>query len=196
MEETMKLKIEARKHLIIFVMGFCFYTVIEVVFNAFFGNKSPNFWTLKGDSTFYTGILGGVLLILLGKINEISWCKKNCCLPVLAICGAVIVTLAEFVLGLILNVWLKLNLWTYEGMFLNIMGQVCLLYMVFWIFLAPLAFWLDDLLRWILYKVGFLKSHRKIYSLLWLYRQLFSLKAPKWTGTTTYSKKPSIRINV
>ncbi len=190
------MKIEFRKNVIIFVIGFFTYTTIEVVYNAFFGHKTPNFWTLKGDSTFYTGILGGVLLILLGKINEIDWCKKKCSLLLLSLGSAVIVLVSEFILGLVLNIWLKLDLWSYEGLFGSILGQVCLLFGIFWFFLAPLAFWLDDLLRWIFYKVGFIGKHRKIYSVLWLYRQLFSFKPIKWDGPTTYAKKQSVRVQL
>lgn len=196
----MKLRIELRKLIIIFVIGFCVYSTIEVVFNAIegtmIGYKGASYWTLKGASTIYTGVLGGIILIILGKINEIGWCKHHCCMLALAFMSAIIVLAAEFLLGFLLNIQLKLNLWSYEGRFGNIMGQICLPYGFYWFLLAPLAFWLDDLLRWVFYKVGFLKEHRRVYSLLWLYRQLLSIKPPHWGGTTTYAKKESIRLEM
>ena len=58
------------------------------------------------------------------------------------------ITAIEFVVGLILNVWLGLNMWDYSNMPGNILGQICPEFMVLWFFLSAFGIFLDDLIRW------------------------------------------------
>ena len=58
-----------------------------------------------------------------------------------------IVTTLEFIFGVVLNLWLKLNIWDYSGLSFNLLGQVSLLYSVLWFFLSLVAIILDDWLR-------------------------------------------------
>jgi hypothetical protein len=66
--------------------------------------------------------------------------------------GALITLAVEFVSGLILNVWLGLNVWDYSHEPFNIMGQICPQYKVLWFLLMPLAIWVGDMIRWGLYR--------------------------------------------
>lgn len=61
--------------------------------------------------------------------------------------SALVVTVVEFISGYIVNIILKLSVWDYSAMPLNIGGQVCLLYTVFWAFLSIPAGWLYRVLR-------------------------------------------------
>ena len=43
-----------------------------------------------------------------------------------------LITLTEFIFGVIFNIYLNLNVWDYSGMAFNLMGQVCLPYTLLW----------------------------------------------------------------
>lgn len=81
-----------------------------------------------------------------GMLNEvIPWEMP---LPEQMIICAVNITAVEFVAGMILNVWLNLNVWDYSNMPLNIMGQICLPFSVAWFFLSAVGIIMDDYLRY------------------------------------------------
>ncbi|WP_353851693.1 hypothetical protein [Clostridium sp.] len=76
--------------------------------------------------------------------------------------------LIEFTSGIILNVWLKLNIWDYSNTWGNLYGQICIPYAIIWFFLVPLAVFGDDYLR---YKIfgqkkpdGLLKNYKDLFT--------------------------------
>ncbi len=66
--------------------------------------------------------------------------------------GTLITLAIEFSSGMIFNVWLGMNLWSYKGVFGNVYGQICLPYAIGWFFLIPLALFINDRLRHLLFK--------------------------------------------
>lgn len=100
--------------LFLFCIGGTLYNILEVLWRGY------THWTMF--------IVGGVCFNLIGRIHTI--CKKGllirCTLCSLAI------TAVEFVSGCLFNLRLKMNVWNYSNMLLNIKGQVCLLYSVLW----------------------------------------------------------------
>ena len=93
--------------------------------------------------------LGGVCFLLIGLLNEnLSW---NIPLWQQSMLGSVIITIAEFIAGCILNLLLGLNIWSYAELPFNILGQVCLPFSVVWIFLSLVAIVVDDYLRYWLF---------------------------------------------
>jgi len=91
-------------------------------------------------------ILGGVCFVIIGLINELfPW---DLGLLWQSIIGAFVVTICEFVTGLIVNVWLRLGVWDYSGLPFNIMGQICLPFFFAWIALSIVAIILDDYIRY------------------------------------------------
>jgi uncharacterized membrane protein len=66
--------------------------------------------------------------------------------------GGGIITIVEFIAGIILNVWLGGGIWDYSHIPLNILGQICLPYSVAWVFLALAAILADDYLRYFLFE--------------------------------------------
>ena len=74
---------------------------------------------------------------MIGRINE------DC-----PSCVSLVVTAMEFAAGLVLNVWMGLEIWDYSDLPYNLLGQVCLLYMNLWFLLSLPAILLDDWLRW------------------------------------------------
>jgi hypothetical protein len=65
--------------------------------------------------------------------------------------GGLCITLLELVAGLIINVWLKLDVWDYSDAPLNILGQITPLYTLYWTGLTLAGIFIDDFLRWKIY---------------------------------------------
>lgn len=89
-------------------------------------------------------IVGGICGLLIGLLNEKN--KKMNLLQQMLI-GMVIVTVLEFVSGIVLNLLLGLNVWDYSNMRFNLLGQVCPQFCIAWFFLSYLVIRIDDFLR-------------------------------------------------
>lgn len=117
----------------------------------------------RGHSHWTMFILGGICFVLLGIINEvIPWCMP---LWQQVLIGTMIITGLEFVTGCVVNLWLGWNVWDYSNVPLNILGQICVPYVLLWIPISLFAIVLDDWLRYLLYREGkphyCLFKHRK-----------------------------------
>ena len=123
------------KPLILALTGGITYVLIEILF--------------RGYSHISMFILGGVLFLEIGYINELfPW---DMSLILQGIIGSAMITVSELVAGIILNIWLGLNVWDYSSMPLNFMGQICLPFSIAWFFVAIAAVILDDWLRYLLF---------------------------------------------
>ena len=89
-------------------------------------------------------IVGGICGLLIGLLNERNK-KMNLLLQMVE--GMVIVTVLEFVSGIIVNLCLGLNVWDYSNMRFNLLGQVCPQFCIAWFFLSYLVIRIDDFLR-------------------------------------------------
>ncbi len=133
------------KYLFLFLVGGITYFFIEILFRGY------SHWTMA--------ILGGICFVIIGLLNEIS--SWDMALISQMFLSAVIITTLEFVIGLIINVWLGWNIWDYINQPYNLMGQICLLFSNLWFLLSLPAIILDDYLRyWVL---GEEKPHYKIF---------------------------------
>lgn len=130
-----KIRHHADKAMVLFLCGAVGYAGIEMVW------RGHTHWTMA--------ILGGALFLLLGGLNE--WFPWDMPLWLQCICGTSIVTDAEFIAGLVLNVWLGLGIWDYSGMWGNLLGQICPQYIFAWVGLSLVAIVLDDWLRYLLF---------------------------------------------
>lgn len=119
------------KALTLWVIGGGVYVSIELLW------RGRSHWTMA--------VLGGFLFVLIGAINEVFPWEMPLALQ--GVLGAAVVTLAELVAGIVLNLWLGLGIWDYSGLPLNLWGQICLPYSLLWIPLALAAVVLDDWLR-------------------------------------------------
>lgn len=176
-----------KKYFWLFAAGFFIYMGIEVLFTGLFGGmvgfKDKVYFTFGGYSSFWMGVVGGLLLIVLGLLNGIKK-VKNLSLFWQSIIGTFIILLTEFVSGCILNLALGLHVWDYSHIWLNVAGQINLFYAVFWFFLCPFAFWADDTLRWVFYKTGICQEAETVYNLKDYYKQLFTFKPVAFVSTT------------
>lgn len=133
------------KALVLMGIGGAVYAAIELAW------RRHTHWTMA--------LLGGILFVLIGAINEyIPW---DIPLTVQGVIGALIVTGAELMAGLVLNVWLGLGIWDYSGLPGNVVGQICPQFTAAWVLLSIVAVVLDDWLRHWLF--GEARPHYKIW---------------------------------
>lgn len=118
--------------MLMFIGGFV-YTICEMVYRTY------SHWSMF--------IVGGLCLIIVGLLNEgilpSKWGLAPQCLV-----GAVVITIVEFLTGLVVNVWLGLKVWDYSDLPFNVMGQICLPFTLIWVVLALIAILVDDQVRY------------------------------------------------
>ncbi|QHQ60501.1 hypothetical protein Ana3638_06735 [Anaerocolumna sedimenticola] len=141
----LKLYNKTLKYILLFFVGGYSYCGIEILF--------------RGYSHISMLIAGGICFILIGLLNEIFTDKISIISQM--VISAFIITAVELIVGLVVNVWLKLNVWDYSNMPYNFMGQICLLFTNIWFFLSLGAILLDDYLKYFL--LGEEKPDYKIF---------------------------------
>lgn len=104
----------------------------------------------RGHTHWTMFILGGVCFLLIGGINEYFPWELG--LVWQALIGAAAVTVMEYAVGLVVNVWLGLGVWDYSDLWGNLHGQICPQYTIAWVFLSVVGIVMDDFLRWKLFK--------------------------------------------
>nr|DAN95950.1 MAG TPA: Putative ABC-transporter type IV [Caudoviricetes sp.] len=126
----------AIKGLVLFLIGGATYALLEVI------------W--RGYTHVTMFVLGGVLFIVLGALNEnlLEWDTP---LFIQGLIGAVVVTSAELISGIVLNLWLGMNVWSYSDIPFNFMGQICLPFSLLWVPVSMAAIVLDDYIRFWLF---------------------------------------------
>jgi hypothetical protein len=128
--------------------GFIYY-LIEVLWR---GSSHPSMF-----------IVGGLCFLLIGGINNFLPWEMGIARQ--SVIGGIVVTVVEFIGGLIINKWLGLNVWDYSDLPLNLLGQVSLPFTFAWMALAVVGILLDDYLRWKLY------GEKKPWYTLWTRRR-------------------------
>lgn len=120
------------KYAFLFWFGGSTYVALEVLWRGY------SHWTML--------LLAGILFIIVGLLNEIwSW-EFKFRYQVLISTG--IATILELLTGLIVNIWLKWDIWDYSNVPFNFLGQICLPYTVLWTLLSAFAIVIDDVIRW------------------------------------------------
>lgn len=132
------------KYSFLFLVGGLIYYAIEYIY---VGYSHPSMY-----------ILGGICFISIGLLNE--YYKYEMSLVSQMLISSLIITALEFIGGLIINKWLKLNVWDYSFMPYNLMGQINLFSSVLWFLLSLPAILLDDYLRYHFFNGS--KPHYKI----------------------------------
>lgn len=124
------------KILFLLITGGVLYSCIELAARGY------THWTM-----FF---LGGVCFVLLGLLNEfIPW---EWAITTQALVGAVMITIAEFLSGCVLNLWLGWDVWSYSEKPYNLLGQICAENCFYWFLLSFVGIILDDFLRYWLFK--------------------------------------------
>lgn len=108
------------RHVPRWALGGLLYGGLELIWRGY------THWTML--------LLAAALCVPLDLANEhIPWDMP---LWMQAVIGGLTVTAAELAAGVVLNLWLGLEIWDYSGMWGNLWGQVCPLYTVLWCLLA------------------------------------------------------------
>lgn len=120
------------KYMFLFIVGGFCYGLVENI--------------CRGYSHISMFIAGGISFILIGLLNQgFSWDMSVISQMVIS---SLIITIIELVSGIIVNIFLKLNVWDYTKLPYNFLGQICLLYTNIWFFLSLPGILLDDYLRY------------------------------------------------
>ena len=116
---------------VIFLTGGFVYGAIELIYR---GHTHPSMF-----------VLGGICLLWVGGLD--SFFRIRLPLRVQVILGGMLITAAEFLFGLVYNIWLGMKVWDYSRLPLNIMGQVCPLFFFAWVALSLPAIMAENMIR-------------------------------------------------
>ena len=141
----MKIKYQIKKYMILFAIGGMAYFLLEVL--------------VRGYSHYSMFLCGGACFLCCALLNENMKIKMSFISQM--VLSALIITALEFITGLIVNIWLKMDIWDYSQLPYNFMGQICLLYSIFWFLVSSVAIVLDDFLRYKIFNEE--KPHYKIF---------------------------------
>lgn len=100
---------------------------------------------IRGFSHWTMFLLGGLCFTMISIINQSQTLKLNL-INKMILCS-IVITLLEFITGLLVNVWLKWNIWDYSHLPGNIMGQISIPFTLLWFVLSYIAILLDDYIR-------------------------------------------------
>lgn len=103
----------------IFLYGAVGYASIEII--------------CRGYTHWSMALTGGTCLLLLFWINRRL---SDHGLLLRAAVGTAVVTALELMVGLVVNVWLGWSVWDYTDRPLNLLGQICPQYSLYWFCLA------------------------------------------------------------
>lgn len=115
------------KYTVIFIFGGICYGITEIL--------------SRGFTHITMGLLGGVSFLVIHILNAER--KNGISLFTVMLISGIFITSAEFLAGEILNNIMRLNIWNYEQMPLNIDGQICLPFTFIWIMLSFVGVLLD-----------------------------------------------------
>lgn len=124
------------KPLVLFGIGGFLYVCIEILYRGY------SHWTM-----FF---LGGICFFYAGIQNEFTSWETPLIWQVSKVTA--FITVAEFITGCIVNLWLGWNVWDYSGVPFNLLGQICLPFIGIWVFLSAVAIILDDYIRFWFFK--------------------------------------------
>lgn len=116
--------------LYVYSIGAIGYSFVEIVWRGY------THWTM--------GILGGICFTIMYLIDG-KFSTSN--IYFRAFVSACCVTIAELVTGIIVNKYLHMHVWDYSQMKFNFLGQVSLVYSIFWFFLCIPCHLLCKILR-------------------------------------------------
>ncbi len=121
------------KEAVVFYIGGMFYCLVELLWRG---------WT--HGSMF---LLGALCFYVVGGMDR-YW---HAPVVVQMAVGALIVTFFEFWTGVLVNMVLHMNVWTYSHLPFNLLGQICLPFTLLWFPLCGIGILLENLLRHLLF---------------------------------------------
>ncbi len=113
------------KYVLIFLIGSAGYTALEVLWRGF------THWTMA--------VTGGFCFLIIYLLNDIFVSQS---LFFKCLVGASIITAAELIVGVTVNIILKWNVWDYSEIPFNFIGQICIRYCLLWFLLCVPLVWI------------------------------------------------------
>ena len=124
--------------ILLWFFGGSLYFLMEVAYKSLTGHPERISWTML--------VVAIVLTVPVERAGaELPW---GCPLGLQAVACAALVTVVELVAGLVLNVWMGLNIWDYSHLPLNLWGQICPQFAVVWWALCLIFIPVFDWLRY------------------------------------------------
>lgn len=117
------------KKLALFLSGAAIYPTLEIL--------------CRGKTDFSMAVAGGVCVCLIDQVCNGRLHERP--LSVKCLAGSGIITTVEFGTGVLVNIILKLNVWDYSQIPLNILGQICFPFSLLWCFVTIPAMLLGTL---------------------------------------------------
>jgi uncharacterized membrane protein len=108
----------------VFTGGGLVYGALELLF------RGRTHWTM----TVAGGICAIFLYLIAVRSREAVWKKW--------IMGGAVITTVEFLAGIVVNIVLGWNVWSYHSNWANLYGQICLSFSLLWIGLSAPGMWL------------------------------------------------------
>lgn len=101
--------------LLLLALGGISYGIIELLW------RHRTHWSMV--------VTGGVCFVTLYRIFSKI---KNTAIFIKCIIGSTVITVVELIVGCVVNLQLKLEVWDYSKMPFNLLGQICPLYSILW----------------------------------------------------------------
>ena len=114
----------------VFIVGALGYGIIEILFRGY------THWSML--------LAGGACLLLFYMIN---FTIPSNSLVVRCVISTLIITTVEFLVGYVVNIVFRWNVWDYSNMPYNVMGQICLGFSGIWLMFGVPMTVLSDVLR-------------------------------------------------
>lgn len=125
--------------------------IFNIILHAIFGLIAGYIYLLielawRGYTHWSMLPLAAIVFICAGLLDE---CENPPSFWKQVAIGTIIATFLEFIVGLILNVWMKLGIWDYSHMPGNILGQICPQFTLAWAFLMIVSIKLENFMHYI-----------------------------------------------
>ena len=120
----------------VFIVGGIIYGTIEVLFRGY------THWSM--------GLVGAICFIYAGLQNEFTSWEKPLWKQMFQVTA--FITVLEFIVGCVINLWLKWDVWDYSNIPFNLLGQICLPYCILWLGISLIAIVVDDYVRYWFFK--------------------------------------------
>jgi len=119
--------IRKTEYICVFLAGGILYSLIEMLWRGY------THWSMT--------VAGGLCLLL---IHWLNMGLRNCDILLRCLCGCLMITAVEFAAGVIVNLWLGLDVWDYSGMAYNLLGQICPAFSLMWFLISFPACMVSD----------------------------------------------------
>lgn len=124
--------------MLLWTWGGAVYFLLEVAYKTITNHPERISWTML--------VLAILLCIPVERCGaELPW---KCPIWLQAAVCTILVTGVEFFAGVILNIWLGMDIWDYSGMPFNILGQICPQFIGVWWLLCLLFIPIFDWIRY------------------------------------------------